>query len=74
VGEEVLIREGWVENVDVRLHYIEGSAETLSPLVPIVYVHGAYGTAEGFLPEIKALRREDVSHLVYEAVARATLP
>lgn len=49
-----MIHEGWVENGGVRLHYIESRSDTPSTLIPVVYVHGAYGTAEGFLPEMKA--------------------
>ncbi len=50
-----MVLEGWVANDRVRLHYIESSSDTDPALVPVVYVHGAYGTAEGFLPEMKAL-------------------
>ncbi len=49
------IREGWVDNLGVRLHYIQSNPDAPVTLVPLVYIHGAYGTAEGFLPEMEAL-------------------
>ncbi len=48
-----LIREGWVNNGAVRLHYIESGSDTSFAKTPVVYLSG--GTAEGFLPEMKAL-------------------
>ncbi len=47
--------EGWVDNGGVRIHYLESGKHSPSKLVPVVYVHSAFGTAEGFLPEMKAL-------------------
>ena len=49
------IREGWVDNLGVRLHFIQSNPRAPPSLTPLVYVHGAYGTAEGFLPEMEAL-------------------
>ena len=49
------IREGWIDNRGVRLHYIESNPEVPLSLLPLIYIHGAYGTAEGFLPEMEAL-------------------
>ncbi len=49
------IRERWVDNLGVRLHYIQSNPDAPETLVPLVYIHGAYGTAEGFLPEMEAL-------------------
>ncbi len=49
------IVEGWVNNLGVRLHYIDSNPEAVPALSPLVYIHGAYGTAEGFLPEMQAL-------------------
>ena len=49
------IREGWVDNQGVRLHYIHSNPDSPQKMLPLVYVHGAYGTAEGFLPEMEAL-------------------
>ena len=50
-----LIREGYAKNGSVRLHYTESSPDTPSRLTPLVYIHGAYGGTEGFLPEMEAL-------------------
>ncbi|HYY90761.1 MAG TPA: alpha/beta hydrolase [Candidatus Dormibacteraeota bacterium] len=52
---DILIREGFAKNGTVRLHYTESSPDTSSTLTPLVYIHGAYGSTEGFLPEMKAL-------------------
>ncbi len=49
------IVEGWVNNLGVRLHYIDSSPDASTALCPLVYIHGAYGTAEGFLPEMQTL-------------------
>ncbi len=49
------IVEGWVNNRGVRLHYVDSNPDTVPALSPLVYIHGAYGTAEGFLPEMEAL-------------------
>ncbi len=49
------IREDWVDNLGVRLHYIESNPDTPPTLSPLVYIHGAYGMAEKFLPEMEAL-------------------
>jgi len=50
-----LIREGYAKNGTVRLHYTESAPDTPSRLTPLVYIHGAYGSTEGFLPEMEAL-------------------
>jgi pimeloyl-ACP methyl ester carboxylesterase len=50
-----LIREGYAKNGTVRLHYTEIAPDTPSGLTPLVYIHGAYGSTEGFLPEMEAL-------------------
>ena len=47
--------EGWLDNRGVRLHYIESNPDAPASLLPLVYIHGAYGKAEGFLPEMEAL-------------------
>ena len=47
--------EGWLSNRGVRLHYIESNPDAPASLLPLVYIHGAYGKAEGFLPEMEAL-------------------
>ncbi len=49
------IVEDWVNNQGIRLHYIDSSLDAAPALLPLVYVHGAYGTTEGFLPEMEAL-------------------
>jgi pimeloyl-ACP methyl ester carboxylesterase len=48
-------REGWCKNRTVRLHYIESGWDSFSNLTPLVYPHTAFGTAEVFTPEMKAL-------------------
>ncbi len=53
--QAVPIREGWAENGSVRLHYVESNWDAPSTLNPIVYAHSAFGTAEDFIPEMKAL-------------------
>ncbi len=50
-----MVREGWVENGAIRLHYIDSGSHAPSALLPAVYIPGATGTAEGFLPEMEAL-------------------
>lgn len=47
--------EGWLDNRGVRLHYIESKRDALQAYRPLVYIHGAYGKAEGFLSEMEAL-------------------
>lgn len=49
------VAEGWLDNRGVRLHYIESNRNAPASIPPLVYIHGAYGTAEGFLPEMEAL-------------------
>ena len=48
-------REGWCKNGSVRLHYIESGWDSPSKLTPLVYAHTGFGTAEVFVPEMKAL-------------------
>lgn len=45
------IEEGWAENKDVRLHYIDANKGLDSHLIPLFYVGGG-GLAEDLLPEI----------------------
>src|SRR5712692_1541700 len=52
---EVAVQEGWADNHGVKLHFIQSNRDGPSTLTPIAYVHGAYGSADGFLPEMKAL-------------------
>ena len=42
-------------NENLRLHYVESNPETVTKLTPLVYVHSAFGSAEGFLAEMKSL-------------------
>ncbi len=53
--QQVHTREGWAENGPIRLHYVESNSEAPASLTPVVYVHSALGTAEGFLKEMRAL-------------------
>ncbi len=53
--QEVSTRERWVENGKVRLHYVESNWDAPSTLTPVVYAHSAFGTAEDFIPEMRAL-------------------
>jgi pimeloyl-ACP methyl ester carboxylesterase len=48
-------QEGWCENGSVRLHYVESGWDSPTNLTPVVYVHSGFGTAEVFIPEMKAL-------------------
>ncbi len=48
-------REGWWKNGNVRLHYVESGWDSPSKLTPLVYAHTGFGTAEVFIPEMKAL-------------------
>ena len=54
-GWRYLIREEWADNRGVRLHYLDSNQDTTPALLPLVYIHGAWGAAENFLPEMKAL-------------------
>ncbi len=53
--QAVPIREGWAQNGDVRLHYVESNWDASHTLTPIVYAHSAFGTAQDFIPEMNAL-------------------
>ena len=48
-------REEWLKNGSVRLHYVESGWDSPTNLTPVVYVHSGFGTAEVFIPEMKAL-------------------
>ena len=48
-------REGWCKNGGVRLHYVESGWDSPSHLTPVLYAHTGFGTAEVFVPEMKAL-------------------
>jgi pimeloyl-ACP methyl ester carboxylesterase len=48
-------REGWLKNGSVRLHYVQSGWDSPSNLTPLVYPHTGFGTAEVFIPEMKAL-------------------
>ena len=49
------LREGWCKNGSIRLHYVESGWDSPSNLTPVVYAHTGFGTAEVFVPEMKAL-------------------
>ncbi|HZY94113.1 MAG TPA: alpha/beta hydrolase [Candidatus Bathyarchaeia archaeon] len=44
-----------MKNGSVRLHYVERGWDSPSNLTPLVYDHAGFGTAEVFIPEMKAL-------------------
>src|SRR6267143_5312955 len=48
-------REGWWKNGSARLHYVESGWDSPSKLTPVIYAHTGFGTAEVFIPEMKAL-------------------
>ncbi len=49
------VRDGWVDNKGVRLHYLDSGLYAAHPLVPIVFVPGALGSAERYLREMESL-------------------
>jgi len=53
-GEELMVREDWVVNKGVRLHYLDYNPEACG-LVPIVFVPGALASGEVYGAEIAAL-------------------
>jgi pimeloyl-ACP methyl ester carboxylesterase len=53
--QQFSFREGWCKNGSVRLHYIESGEGSSSNLTPVVYAHTGFGTAEVFIPDMKAL-------------------
>jgi pimeloyl-ACP methyl ester carboxylesterase len=53
--QQFSFREGWSKNRSVRLHYVESGWDSPSNLTPVVYPHIGFGTAEIFIPEMKAL-------------------
>jgi len=53
--QQFSFREGWLKNGSVRLHYVESGWDSPSNLTPVVYAHSGFGTAEVFIPEMKAL-------------------
>jgi len=53
--QQFSFREGWCKNGNVRLHYVESGWNSSSDLTPVVYTHTGFGTAEVFIPEMKAL-------------------
>src|SRR3989442_13758713 len=54
-SEQFSFREGWWKNGSIRLHYVESGLDSSSNLTPVVYAHTGFGTAEVFIPEMKAL-------------------
>src|SRR2546428_11798151 len=53
--QQFSFREEWLKNGSVRLHYVESGWDSPTNLTPEVYVHSGFGTAEVFIPEMKAL-------------------
>jgi pimeloyl-ACP methyl ester carboxylesterase len=49
-----MVEEGWANNHAVRLHYVQANSDSFSGL-PLIYIHGAYGTAEDFVHEMETL-------------------
>ncbi len=49
------VQEGWARNGEVKLHFIQSNADSVASVTPVVYVHSAFGSAEGFLPEMRSL-------------------
>src|SRR5712692_6456444 len=49
------VQEGWARNGEVKLHFIQSNADSAASVTPVVYVHSAFGSAEGFLPEMRSL-------------------
>jgi pimeloyl-ACP methyl ester carboxylesterase len=44
-----------LKNGSVSLHYVESGWDSPTDLTPVVYPHIGFGTAEVFIPEMKAL-------------------
>ncbi len=53
--EHQAIRDCWVNNKGVRLHYLDSGRREPHPFVPIVFVPGALGSAEMYLREVESL-------------------
>ena len=53
--QQFSFREGWCKNGSVHLHYVESGWDSPSSFTPVVYPHIGFGTAEVFIPEMKAL-------------------
>lgn len=51
----MIVREGWVDNRGVRLHYLESNPDTAPAYTPVVYIPAAVSAAETFRPEMAAL-------------------
>jgi len=53
--EHQSIRDGWVDNKGVRLHYLDTGPAVVHGLVPILFVPGALGSAERYVREMESL-------------------
>jgi pimeloyl-ACP methyl ester carboxylesterase len=53
--QQFSFREEWLKNGSIRLHCVESGWDSPTNLTPVVYVHRGFGTAEVFIPEMKAL-------------------
>jgi pimeloyl-ACP methyl ester carboxylesterase len=53
--QQFSFREEWLKNGSIRLHCVESGWDSPTNLTPVVYVHSGFGTAEVFIPEMKAL-------------------
>ena len=49
------VRDGWVDNKGVRLHYLDTGPAVVHGLVPILFVPGALGSAERYVREMESL-------------------
>jgi pimeloyl-ACP methyl ester carboxylesterase len=48
-----MIQDGWAQNGDVRLHYIDN--QVTAPGVPVMFVPGLHGSAEDFRPMLQMM-------------------
>jgi pimeloyl-ACP methyl ester carboxylesterase len=67
-----MIRDGWCETRDARLHYLIADGE--SRLTPLVYLPGSLGSAEDFRDEMKRLAPRTTVALSPRGLGKSSAP
>jgi pimeloyl-ACP methyl ester carboxylesterase len=67
-----MIRDGWAETKDARLHYLIADGE--SRLTPLVYLPGSLGSAEDFRDEMKRLAPRTTVALSPRGLGKSSAP
>lgn len=68
------IKDNFVSNEDVKLHYLDGNEIIDYSLKPLLHIPGAFGSAESFLTDLKSLSPRRVISMSQRGRGKSDVP